>query len=106
MVDISESNAKFLRFSEAKRSTIQPSSDTSSQVRQRALQKVCQYLEHNGDEQITLADLYEKKMKEFCGEDVDAYTRKHLKQKILEYFGTALNLSKRILLVRHMLFYK
>ena len=32
-------------------------------------------------------------MNEFCGEDVDAYIRKHLKQKILEYFRTDILIS-------------
>lgn len=81
-----------IRFSSAKKPKIDSKSETPQQARQMAFLKVCEYLEENDDEQTTVADLVEK-MKEYCGEE--AYSPRHMKNKLTEYFGADVLISSR-----------
>ena len=54
---------------------------------------VCKYLEGNSDEeQITLTDLV-LKMEEYCHDKSQAYTKKHMKRKIVDHFGDQVLIS-------------
>ncbi|GFS26848.1 hypothetical protein ElyMa_007067800 [Elysia marginata] len=83
-----------VRFSGEKKAKSQPPSDNHSKIKLRAFEKVCQYLQENGDEQTTVGELYDK-MKEYCGDGIEPYTRKHLKQKLLNFFGTDIMITSR-----------
>ena len=53
---------------------------------------VCKYLEDNDDEQLTMSDLVSK-MEEYCNDKIDAYSKKHMKRKIIDHFGEKVLIS-------------
>lgn len=63
--------------------------------REQAFTKMCLYLEANDDEQLTISDLV-CKMNEFLN-DVDSipYSRKYVKSKLKEIYGTRLHFAER-----------
>ncbi|KAL8591937.1 hypothetical protein ACOMHN_039990 [Nucella lapillus] len=72
----------------------QPSSETAKATKGRpaderrteALKKVVEYFKEFDDEQITLTDLCTK-MKDYLDSDTQAYTEKHMRQKLESHFG-------------------
>ncbi|KAL8558585.1 hypothetical protein ACOMHN_046303 [Nucella lapillus] len=72
----------------------QPSSETAKAAKGRpaderrteALKKVVEYFKEFDDEQITLTDLCTK-MKDYLDSDTQAYTEKHMRQKLESHFG-------------------
>ncbi|KAL8574874.1 hypothetical protein ACOMHN_003434 [Nucella lapillus] len=72
----------------------QPSSETAKAAKGRpaderrteAFKKVVEYFKEFDDEQITLTDLCTK-MKDYLDSDTQAYTEKHMRQKLESHFG-------------------
>ena len=61
-------------------------------IRDEAFLNVCKYLEDNDDEQLTMSDLVSK-MEEYCNDKIDAYSKKHMKRKIIDHFGEEVLIS-------------
>lgn len=61
-------------------------------IQGEAFSKTCEYFEKNDDEQLTISDLV-KMMEEIVDKVASSYDRRHMKRKLLEYYGDSIVIS-------------
>ena len=70
-------------------------------AQEQAFLRMCGFLEMNDEEQLTILDLQEK-MKEFLNnDDPPSYSRKHLKDKLIEHYGDTIFIAEGKRLKEH-----